>query len=180
MSAVSSETHVYGIDPAHTSVEFSVKHLVISKVRGRFSGISGTISLADSNVPAAVDVEIDATSVDTREAQRDGHLKSPDFLDAEKFPALIYKSTRISGAGPQFTIDGQLTLHGVTKPVSLSATVDGRTTDPWGNDRIAYSAEGTIDRRDFGLVWNQALEAGGFAVGYDVKLDFSVQAVRAK
>jgi len=178
MSAVSSETQVFNIDPTHTSVEFVAKHMVISKVRGRFSGISGTVALAGSDVPTAVDVEIDATTVDTREAQRDGHLKSADFLDTENHPKMSFKSTSITGAGPSFTIAGDLTIHGVTKPVTLKATVDGRMTDPWGMDRLAYSAEGEIDRRDFGLVWSNTLETGGLLVGNEVKLEFTVQAVR--
>jgi polyisoprenoid-binding protein YceI len=178
MSAVGTETHVYNLDPTHTSVEFIAKHMVISKVRGRFAGISGTIALAGTDVPVAIDVEIDATSIDTREAQRDGHLKSPDFLDTDNHPKISFKSTSIEGAGPSFTIAGDLSIHGVTKPVTLSATVDGHMTDPWGLDRIAYSAEGTIDRREFGLVWSQSLETGGLLVGNDIKLEFTVQAVR--
>jgi len=178
MSAVSSETHVFNIDPTHTSVEFIVKHMVISKVRGRFSGISGTVSLAGSDVPTAIDAEIDATSIDTREAQRDGHLKSADFLETDAHPKMVFKSTSITGTGPAFEITGDLTIHGVTKPVTFTGTVDGRTTDPWGMDRIAYSAEGEIDRRDFGLVWSSALESGGLLVGNEVKMEFTVQAVR--
>jgi polyisoprenoid-binding protein YceI len=178
MSAVSSETLVFNIDPTHTSVEFIVKHMVISKVRGRFSGISGTVTLAGSDVPTAIDAQIDATSIDTREAQRDGHLKSADFLDADNHPKMAFKSTSITGAGPAFEITGDLTIHGVTKPITLAATLDGRTTDPWGMDRIAYSAEGEIDRRDFGLVWSSTLESGGLLVGNDVKMELTVQAVR--
>jgi len=178
MTAVGTDSLVYNIDATHTSVEFIARHMVISKVRGRFSGVTGTIALSGSEIPTAVDVEIDATSIDSREAQRDGHLKSPDFLDTENFPKISYVSTAIHGSGASFTIEGNLTLHGVTKPVTLTATVDGRTTDPWGLDRIAYSAEGSIDRREFGLTWSQSLETGGLLVGNDVKLEFSVQAVR--
>jgi len=178
MSAVSSETLVFTIDPTHTSVEFIAKHMVISKVRGRFSGISGTVALAGSEIPTAIDVEIDATTVDTREAQRDGHLKSGDFLDTDNHPKISFKSTSITGGGPSFTIAGDLTIHGVTKPVTLKANVDGRMTDPWGMDRLAYSAEGEIDRRDFGLVWSNTLETGGLLVGNEIKLEFTVQAVR--
>jgi len=178
MSVVGTESLVFNIDPTHTSVEFIAKHMVISKVRGRFSGISGTIALAGSEVPTAIDVEIDATTIDTREAQRDGHLKSADFLDTDNHGKISFKSTSISGAGPAFEIAGDLTIHGVTKPVTLKATVDGRTTDPWGMDRIAYSAEGEIDRREFGLVWSSTLETGGLLVGNDIKLEFTVQAVR--
>jgi polyisoprenoid-binding protein YceI len=178
MSAVGTETLVFNIDPTHTSVEFIAKHMVISKVRGRFSGISGTIALAGSEVPTAIDVEIDATTIDTREAQRDGHLKSADFLDTDNHAKIAFKSTSISGAGPAFTITGDLTIHGVTKPVTLKATVDGRTTDPWGMDRIAYSAEGEIDRREFGLTWSNTLETGGLLVGNEIKMEFTVQAVR--
>jgi polyisoprenoid-binding protein YceI len=180
MNVITSPAATFNIDPAHSSVEFVVRHLVISKVRGRFAGVSGSILIPDaSDVPAAVDVTIAAATIDTREEERDGHLKSGDFLDVANFPALTFRSSDTAGSADDFAINGDLTLHGVTRRVSLRAHFDGRTTDPWGKDRIAFSAEAEIDRRDFGMVWNQALEAGGVLVGQQVVIEISVQAVKA-
>ncbi len=171
----------FQIDPSHTGVEFIVRHMVISKVRGRFSGVKGTVTLgAGSNVPAAVEAEIDASTIDTREPQRDAHLSSPDFLEVARYPTIAFKSTESAGTDDAFTIVGDLTIHGVTRSVTLKGSVDGRTTDPWGNDRVAFSAEAKINRKDFGLTWNQALETGGVLVGEDVQIELTVQAVRSK
>ena len=169
----------FAIDASHSNVEFVVRHLMISKVRGRFPGVSGTIEVqAGSDVPAAVAVEIDASSVDTREPQRDAHLRSADFFDAATFPELTYRSTRVEGTAAQFRVYGELTLHGVTKPVVLDGTFEGRGRDPWGNDRLAYSAHANLSRKDFGLTWNQALETGGVMVSDEVRIELNVEAVK--
>jgi len=171
----------YAIDPAHTTAEFVVRHLMIAKVRGRFTGVSGTIEVADgTDVPASVNAKIEAATVATGDAQRDGHLASPDFLDAATYPAIEFRSTKISGSAAEFEIHGDLTIHGTTRPVVLSASYEGRSTDPWGNRRIGYEAHGKINRKDFGLTWNQALESGGVLVGDDVKIELSVEGIAAK
>ncbi|HUA08328.1 MAG TPA: YceI family protein [Candidatus Acidoferrales bacterium] len=171
----------FALDPAHSSVDFTVRHMVFSRVRGSFQKFSVNLEVDDAtNLPIAVSATIDATSIDTNVADRDAHLKSPDFLDAEKFPAIEFLSTKISGSPDAYTVDGTLTIHGVTRPISLKATVDGRGKDPWGNDRIAYSATAKINRKDFGLTWNQALETGGVLVGEELEIALTIQAVNAK
>jgi polyisoprenoid-binding protein YceI len=171
----------YAIDPSHTTAEFVVRHLMISKVRGRFTSITGAIEVPEgNNVPVSVDVTIDAGSIDTREPQRDAHLKSADFLDAEKFANVTFKSTGFEGSGDAFKVRGELTIHGVTREVVLDTTFEGRSTDPWGNDRIGYEAHTKISRKDFGLEWNQALETGGVVVGDEVKIELNVEAIAQK
>jgi polyisoprenoid-binding protein YceI len=172
----------YAIDPIHSSVEFSVRHLMLSKVRGSFLGVAGTVALSpDSLVPTAVSAEIAADSVDTREAQRDGHLKSPDFFHVEKFPHIRFVSTAITpGSGDTFKITGTLEILGVTQTVTLEAEAVGRTTDPWGNDRVGYEAKVRINRKDYGLTYNQALEAGGVMVGENVDIELQIEAVATK
>jgi polyisoprenoid-binding protein YceI len=171
----------YAVDPAHSSVTFSVRHMMIAKVRGTFNTISGTVALpADSAVPTAITAEIDASSIDTRDAQRDGHLSSPDFLDVASFPKITFASTGITaGTGAEFTVTGDLTIHGVTKSVALKAEVTGQGKDPWGNDRVGFEASTRINRKDFGLSWNQGLEAGGVLVGEDIDITLDIQAVPA-
>jgi polyisoprenoid-binding protein YceI len=179
MTATTQDTQKYTIDNAHSSAEFTVRHMVISKVRGRFGKLTGTIEIpAGADVPSAVAVEIDATSIDTREEQRDGHLKSADFLETEKYPTITFVSTGAKGDGPEFTLSGLLTIHGVTRPVEVKAEYEGRGKDPWGNERIGFSGHVAINRKDYGLGWNQALETGGVLVGEEVKIDLSVEAIK--
>lgn len=179
MTTTSDTLATYAIDPSHSSAEFIVRHMVISKVRGRFGKFSGTLSIPSSaQVPEQIAVEIDAASIDTREDQRDAHLKSADFLHTEKHPTITFTSTRINGSAPSFTVIGNLTIHGVTKSVEIDATFDGEGKDPWGNERIAFSGETKINRKDFGLTYNQVLETGGVLVGEEVKIELSVEAVR--
>ena len=168
------------IDPAHSHVEFAVKHLMISTVKGRFGAVEGTVRTDESNpTKAEVDVTIDAGSIDTREAQRDTHLKSADFFDVEKFPTITFRGNRVTGAtGDRFTLTGALTIHGVTRDVTLDATSEGRGKDPWGGDRAGYSATTKVKRSEFGLVWNQVLEAGGIAVGDEIKISLDVELVK--
>ena len=171
----------FALDPAHSSVEFTARHMVFSRVRGTFPKFTLDLAIDETtNLPTSVSTVIDATSIDTNVADRDAHLKSPDFLDVEKYPTISFLSTRIVGSPDAFTIDGDLTIHGVSKRVTLKATVDGRGKDPWGNDRIAFSASTTINRKDFGLTWNQALETGGVLVGEAIEIAITLQAVNAQ
>jgi len=179
MTTQLQERTVYALDTAHTTVEFVVRHLMITKVRGRFTAFDGTVELeAGSELPAAIRATIDARSIDTREEQRDAHLRSADFLDSDKFPTLTFESTRIDGTPDEFIIDGNLTIHGVTRDVSLKGSFEGRATDPWGGVRVGYSAHTTINRKDFGLTWNAALETGGVVVGDEVRIELNVEAIR--
>jgi polyisoprenoid-binding protein YceI len=170
------EQTTYTVDPAHSTVEFIVRHLMIAKVRGRFTTFTGQVDVpSGSDVPSSISATIEAASIDTREEQRDGHLRSADFFDAEKFPQLTFNSTRIHGEPDDFTIDGDLTIHGVTHAVKLNGTFEGRATDPWGNARIGYAAHGKISRKEFGLTWNAALETGGVAISDEVRLELNVE-----
>lgn len=169
------------VDPAHTNVEFAVKHMMISTVRGRFAEVDGTVRLDTSNLVASrVEVSIKAASIDTRVADRDAHLRSADFLDVEKYPEITFRSTHLERTGSNHSsVAGDLTIHGVTRPVMLEVTEEGQGKDPWGGERAGYSATTTIDRRDYGLLWNQALEqSGGWLVGHDVKITMDVELVR--
>jgi polyisoprenoid-binding protein YceI len=169
------------IDPAHTEVGFSVKHLMISTVRGRFADVRGTIQLdADDLSRASVDAEIATASIDTRQEQRDTHLRSPDFFEVEKYPTITFQSTHVERIEhDRYRITGDLTIRDVTREVVLEGTDEGRGRDPWGGERLAFSATTTIDRRDFGLTWNQALETGGVLVSNEIKISIDVQAVKA-
>jgi polyisoprenoid-binding protein YceI len=180
MTATAS-TRTYAIDLAHSSVHFSVRHLMISKVRGTFDKLSGTIELpADSNIPRSITVTVDATSVNTREPQRDGHLRSADFLDVEHYPSLTFVSTSVTPKGSDaFVVTGQLEIHGTKREVTLNASLSGAGKDPWGNDRVGYEGTTKINRKDFGLTWNQALEAGGVAIGEDIDITIDVAAIPA-
>jgi polyisoprenoid-binding protein YceI len=180
MTATAS-TRTYAIDSTHSSVHFSVRHLMISKVRGTFDKLSGTITLGDAgHTPTAIDVSIDASSINTREPQRDGHLRSPDFLDVEKYPSITFKSTSITPKGSaDFAVTGQLEIHGTAREITFDASVSGAGKDPWGNDRVAFEATAKINRKDFGMVWNQALETGGVAVGEELDITIDVEAIPA-
>ena len=171
-------TTTYTIDPAHSSVEFSVRHLMLAKVRGAFRGIAGTIVLpGDGFVPTAVSAEIAVDSIDTRDPQRDGHLKSPDFFNAETHPHIRFTSTAITPTGGEtFQIAGTLEILGVGLPVTLEAEAFGRSKDPWGNDRIGYEAKTRINRKDYGLSYNQALEAGGVMIGETIDIELQIEA----
>jgi polyisoprenoid-binding protein YceI len=176
-------TTIWMIDPAHTAVEFAVKHMMFTTVRGRFKDVKGTIQ-ADEGDPARsrVDVEIAAASLDTGVADRDAHLKSADFLDVERHPTLTFRSTRVEGAasteGDGFKVVGELTIRGTAIEVTLDCTYEGMGKDPWGGTRAGVGAKTKIDRRDWGLKWNQALETGGILVGNEVRIELEVQAVR--
>jgi polyisoprenoid-binding protein YceI len=166
------------IDPSHSSASFTVKHMMISNVRGEFQKVSGTFNYDEKDVTkSTVVATIDATSIDTREPKRDEHLKSPDFFDVAKYPKITFKSKKVAKAGNgKLKVTGDLTMHGVTKQVVLD--VEGPTQpvkDPWGNMKIGATASTTLNRKDFGLNWNQALEAGGVLVGEEVKINLDLE-----
>jgi polyisoprenoid-binding protein YceI len=169
------------IDASHSNVEFAVKHMMITTVRGRFTDVSGTVQSVDDD-PAAglVDLTIAVASIDTREPQRDAHLRSADFFDVERFPVITFKSTRIEDiARDGFRLVGNLTIHGVTREVGLDVTAEGRGNDPWGGERAGYSATTKIKRSDYGLLWNQALETGGLLVGDEVKINIDLELIKS-
>jgi polyisoprenoid-binding protein YceI len=173
----------YKIDPAHSSAQFVVRHMMISNVRGGFSSVQGTIEYDPGNPnESRVEVVIDASKISTLEEQRDAHLRSPDFLDVEQYPTITFKSKKVAPAGDsEFKVTGDLTIHGVTREVVLN--VDGPTPegkDPFGNTRIGASASTKIKRSDFGLTWNAALETGGILVGDDLKIELEVSAIRSE
>ena len=176
-------TSTWNIDPAHTLVQFSAKHMMITTVKGVFGDVKGVIVADEANPDRSkVEVEIATASIDTRVQGRDDHLRSPDFLDVETYPALTFRSRRIEGAhasaGDEFRVVGDLTIKDVTREVSLDAVYEGRGRDPWGGERVSFSATTKLDRRDFGLTWNQALETGGVLVSNEIRLSLEVQAVR--
>ena len=174
------DTTTWAIDPAHDELGFAVRHLMLSTVRGRFGAVSGTITV-DENDPrsAKVDVTVDVASIDTRQEMRDNHLRSADFFDAANHPTMHFVSKRIEGdVTKTFKVIGDLTIRGTTREIALDVTFEGRAKDPWGNDRAGFSASGKLNRHDFGLNWNQALEAGGVTVGAEVKLTLDVEIVR--
>ena len=174
-------TQTWNIDPSHSTVGFTVRHLVISKVHGSFNTFTGTVVLDEQNPGASkVTARIEAGSIDTKEEKRDGHLKSPDFFDVEKFPAITFESTKVEKAdGNAYRVTGDLTLHGVKKSIALEAELLGIGKDPWGNQRAGFAAQVSLQRKDFGLNWNQALEAGGVLVGEKVDIQLDIEAVKA-
>lgn len=178
MTTQLQEKTAYALDRAHTTLEFVVRHLMITKVRGRFTAFDGVIETESGNdLPTAIRATIDAGSIDTREDQRDAHLRSADFFDVEKYPSITFESTRIEGTPERFTAHGRLTIHGVTREVALDGNFEGRTNDPWAGVRVGYSAQTQINRKDFGLTWNAALETGGVVVGDDVRIELNVEAI---
>ncbi len=173
----------YQIDAAHSHVQFSVRHLMVSNVRGSFTGVAGTVTF-DPDKPAetAIEATIDVASIATNDEKRDGHLKSPEFFDAAQYPTMKFKSTKVESAGPDdFKVTGDLTLHGATKPVTLTVhEISGEAKDPWGNIKMGAAVKGKIKRSDFGLSWNAPLETGGVLIGDDVKLEFELEFLKAQ
>ncbi|HLJ86670.1 MAG TPA: YceI family protein [Candidatus Angelobacter sp.] len=181
-SQTSTSTSTWNLDPAHTVAEFKVKHMMIANVKGQFSQVSGVLNLDESNPAGSrVEASIVAASIQTQNEQRDAHLKSADFFDVEKFPTLQFKSTNVRALGKgELSVEGDLTIHGVTRKAVFA--VEGPTSpakDPWGNTRVAISAVTKINRKDFGLTWNAALEAGGILVGEEVTIGLEAQFVKA-
>jgi polyisoprenoid-binding protein YceI len=174
-------TNKWNIDAAHSGINFSIRHLVVAKVRGRFGKYSGSLELdAQDLTRSVVEATIDASSIDTGTAQRDDHLRSADFFDVEKYPELRFRSKRIEKVGDdRYRVSGDLTIRDVTREVALDVEYGGQAKDPWGNERVGFVAKTAIERKDFGLTWNQALEAGGVLVGERVDIELEVQAVKA-
>ncbi len=172
----------WNIDPAHSAAEFKVRHMMISNVKGTLKGISGTLTehATDSSL-SSIEATIDVSTINTGEIQRDGHLKSADFFEAEKYPTMTFKSTGVVQKGEgEYAVAGDLTMHGVTRPVTFA--VEGPSApgkDPWGNTRIGLTATAKVNRKDFGLNWNAALETGGILVGEDVHITLDVQFIKA-
>ena len=170
----------YTIDPAHTSVEFIGRHLMITKVRGRLPEVSGTITIDEEPERSHVEVELTVASLDTGNPDRDGHLRSADFFDAERFPTITFQSTKVeAGKSGTWAVTGDLTVRDVTRPITLPVDFDGANASPTGDERIAFSAATEVDREDWGLTWNVALETSGMLVGKKVRIELNVQAVAA-
>jgi polyisoprenoid-binding protein YceI len=168
----------YAIDPAHTSVEFVGRHLMITKVRGRFAEVSGTITVDEEPERSHVEVEIKVASLDTGDPQRDAHLRSSDFFDAESYSTITFRSTKVEpGTSGTWAVTGDLTVRDATRPVTLQVDFDGASGSPLGDERVAFSAATDVDREDWGLTWNVALETGGVLVGKKVRIELNVQAV---
>jgi polyisoprenoid-binding protein YceI len=172
-------TERWEIDSSHSGIHFSVRHLVIAKVRGQFSRWTGTVVVPDGDfTKASVEAVIDASSIETGVADRDTHLKSADFFDVAQFPEITFRAARVEAKGDDLKVLGELTIKGITREVALEVEPLGQVKDPWGNQRAAFSARTTLDRKAFGLGWNQVLETGGVMVGDTVTLEIEVEAVR--
>jgi polyisoprenoid-binding protein YceI len=170
------------LDPAHSVAEFKVKHMMISNVKGSFTSLSGALRLDETDrTHSTIEAVIPAATLNTGDDQRDSHLKSADFFDADKFPTLTFKSTNIdSTGGANYAVTGDLTLHGVTRPVTFAVEdLSEPSKDPWGNQRIGLSASAKINRKDFGLTWNSPLETGGLLVGEDVAIGLDIQFIKS-
>ena len=177
--ATDLSTGTWAIDPVHSTVGFSVRHLMVSKVRGNFAEADATITIAEDPLQSAVEATITTASVETGTVDRDNHLRTGDFFEAEKYPHMTFRSTGIkSHAGAEFVLDGELTIKDVTKPVELVVEFEGATTSPYGQAVFGFSASTEIDREDWGLSWNVALESGGVMVGKKVKIEIEGEAIR--
>ena len=172
-------TGTWDIDATHTTVGFSARHLMAARVRGSFKTFSGKIDITDTPETSSVQVSIDAASIDSGVGDRDNHLRSPDFLDVENFPSLEFVSTEVRAMTGGYQVDGNLTIRGTSRPVTLQMQYLGVMTDPWGNEKALFSATTEINREDFGLTWNAPLEAGGWLVGKNVEIEIEVQAAAA-
>lgn len=172
------EPSLWQIDPVHSSAEFAVRHMMVSTVKGSFKALAGNIVLDEANPERSrIEAEIDASSVDTGVADRDTHLRSADFFDVARFPKLTFRSTGIEADGDSGRMHGELTMHGVTRPVTLHVSYLGQVKDPWGKRRRGYTAETTLNRKDFGMTWNMVLDAGGVLVGDKVKVTLNIEAI---
>ncbi len=182
LTSPASAASVYQIDPVHTSITFSVRHMVISNVKGQFTKFKGTITLDENDLTQSkVNVTIDAASINTGNEKRDADLRSENFLDVKKYPTITFKSKTIEKTGENtYRLIGDLTLHGVTREVQIPVTFHGIINDPWGNRRLGAHAAVTINRQDFGISWSKTLEGGGLVVGNDVHIDINLEAVKLK
>ena len=170
---------VWNVDATHSSVGFVARHLMVSKVRGRFATFTGTVTVAEDPLQSKVEASVDIASIDTSDETRDGHLKSGDFFDAEAYPTMTLVSTGIDKDGSDYVLHTDLTIRGITKPVDFELEFEGVSGDPWGGTRAGFSAEADVNRKDFGLEWNVVLETGGVMLGEKVKIVLDVQAVKA-
>lgn len=177
LQQVDIPTGTWQIDPSHSSAAFSVRHMMVSKVRGRFSTFAGTIVINPDALTSTAEVTIDVDSIDTRDEKRDGHLLSPDFFDAANNPVITFRTTGVVPDGDAYRVTGDLTIKGVTRSVDLDLELGGVTGDPWGGTRAGFEASGTINRSDFGLEYNAALETGGVLIGDKITLDLDIEAV---
>lgn len=181
LAAPTAFAATYKIDPSHTQIHFTIPHLMVFKVRGNFNDFIGTVEAdADTKTLTATEATIQTSSIDTRNQKRDDHLRSADFFDVGKHPQITFKSNKVTGSGNNITVTGNLTIKGVTKEVVLKGAFLGAASDPWGNARAGFEATGKINRSDFGLTWNKALETGGVVVGDEVEIGLEVEAVMQK
>lgn len=179
--AAGAETARWDIDSDHSAIEFRVAHMVVSKTSGRFTDYRGFVEMdADAKSLKSIEASIKAGSIDTNHDKRDAHLRNADFLDVEQFPTIAYRMTQYQKQGDTYTIVGDLTLRGVTKEVTLTGTFNGVTKDPWGNTRAGFSADGMLNRKDFGMVWNKVLDSGGLVVGDEVHIHLDIECIKAK
>jgi len=167
------------IDPVHSRLGFSVRHMMIAKVRGSFTDFSGEITIADDPLQSTVAVDVQLESIDTANDDRDNHLRTNDFFDVANHPTMTFRSTRVEADGDDYIVHGDLTIRGVTNPVALEVEFDGTSKDPWGGTRAGFSAETEINRKDWGMEWNTPLEAGGVMLGDKVKIEIDVQLVKS-
>jgi polyisoprenoid-binding protein YceI len=175
-SSTIPQVGTWKIDRSHSDLRITARHLMVAKVRGTFEDLDGTIVVAENPLDSSVEIEAKASSVTTGTADRDTHLRSPDFLDAEQYPLVTFRSTDIAPDGDDWKLTGDLTIRGVTKPVTFDLSFEGAAVDPYGNTKAAFSAAGEIDRREWGLVWNAPLEGGGVLVSEKFKIEFDVEA----
>lgn len=179
MSLADLTPGVWNVDPAHSGLNFTVKHLMVSKVRGRFQSFSGTIVIDEEAVKSSVNATAQVSSIDTNDNARDEHLRTGDFFDAEKFPTIELRSTKVEKKGSDYILHGDLTIKDVTKSVAFDLEFEGVGKDPWGNVKAGFSASAEINRKDFGLEYNAILETGGVLIGEKVKIELDIQAVKA-
>jgi polyisoprenoid-binding protein YceI len=176
-----AETARYDVDLEHSIVEFKVAHMVISKTTGHFKDYTGFIEMdPDAGTVKAIEAVVKTASVTTNHEKRDTHLRTPDFFDVEKYPTMTYKMKSYKKNGDGYSAVGDLTLHGVTKEITLVGNFNGVTKDPWGNTRAGFTAEGKLNRKDFGMVWNKALDSGGLVVGDEVFIKLDIECIKAK
>lgn len=167
----------YAIDATHSTIGFTARHLMVTKVRGEFGEVSGTVVIADNPVDSSVQAAIPTASFRSGNVDRDGHVRSADFLDVEQFPTIAFASTGLTAKGRDWLLTGDLTIRDTTRPITLAVAFDGAGVDPWGGGRLGFSAKGEIDREDFGITWNQTLETGGVLVSKKIAIELEVQAV---
>ncbi len=168
---------VWEIDPGHTDLAFTGRHFMVTKVRGRFTGVSGRVVVSHDMADSSVEVDIDMASVESGSQVRDDHIRSADLFDVENHPTAHFRSTSVEWLGDRGTVNGDLTIHGVTRRVPLDVVFEGHVRDPWGGDRAVFSARTRVNREDFGITWNQALEAGGLLVSREVQIDINLETV---